>query len=392
MLAPPGGVSAQQVPPAFDIYDAEGGVSTAILDSIAPDWTVSLASTGLKPAAGNDLIALRRQGAHLPPPPAKEQLVFQNGDRLSAAVTALTGEFVSCKFSAGKDQSLRVPLGALSLIWITRPDGVADEEAYFRGLTTVRRRRDAIILRNQDVIEGTLTSLNEKSLGVEQTRGKQLTLERSKVAVIALSTTFARNLIPRTPYAALVLDNGCRISLLSARLANHQLDGKTLFGAGVTIPLNEVAALQMRQGRASYLSDLKTAGYEYTPFLDTRWPYTLDSAVHGGHLHLGADTYDKGIGMHSESRLTYKLDGRYRWFESVVGLDARTGKQGSARIEVLVDGRVVFASKEDVTARSVPQKIRVDVANAQELTLVVKFGRYGDIGDDVDWADARLIK
>ena len=36
--------------------------------------------------------------------------------------------------------------------------------------------------------------------------------------------------------------------------------------------------------------------------------------------------------------------------------------------------------------------VRVSVAGARELTLVVKFGGRGDVQGHVDWADAKLIK
>ena len=36
--------------------------------------------------------------------------------------------------------------------------------------------------------------------------------------------------------------------------------------------------------------------------------------------------------------------------------------------------------------------VRVAVKGAKEATLVVEFGRGGDVGDHVNWADARLVK
>src|SRR5207244_5431509 len=116
-------------------------------------------------------------------------------------------------------------------------------------------------------------------------------------------------------------------------------------------------------------------------------------SVAGYDLRLAGSTYDKGIGLHSESRLTYALNRNYQWFESLVGLDDQTGRRGSVLIEVLVDGKPqALGNAEELTRPGGPRPIRVNVAGGKDLTLVVKFGRFGDVEDHVDWADARLIK
>src|SRR5438067_3998743 len=95
----------------------------------------------------------------------------------------------------------------------------------------------------------------------------------------------------------------------------------------------------MRQGKAVYLSDLEPSKYEYTPYLGVSWPYVKDGSVAGRELRLPGGTYDKGLGLHAHSRLSYKLGGKYRFFEALVGLDAQTGKSGRAQIQVLLDGK-----------------------------------------------------
>ena len=87
------------------------------------------------------------------------------------------------------------------------------------------------------------------------------------------------------------------------------------------------------------------------------------------------------------------LNGNYQWFESLVGLDDHTGRRGEVAIEVLVDGKPQpLGDAKELTHRDGPRAIRVKVAANKELTLVVKFGRFGDVEDHVDWTDARLIK
>ena len=185
----------------------------------------------------------------------------------------------------------------------------------------------------------------------------------------------------------------CRLALTSLQIREDELAGTTLFGATVQVPLSQLVGLSIYQGRAVYLSDLQPRHYEHTPYLDVRWPFGRDASVAGHDMRLAGSTYDKGIGLHSESRLTYDLNGRYQWFESLVGLDEQTGRQGSVLIEVLVDGkRQELGNVKELTGQAPTRAVRVNVAGAKELTLVVKFGRFADVEDHVDWADARLIK
>src|SRR5262249_55020777 len=103
--------------------------------------------------------------------------------------------------------------------------------------------------------------------------------------------------------------------------------------------------------------------------------------------------YDKGLGVHSSSRLTYDIGPEDRWFEALVGLDDAVGKEGSARIQVLLDGKPQKLSRDaNLTWPKGPQAVRLAGGGAKELTLVTDFGTYGDVQGCVDWANARLIR
>jgi hypothetical protein len=222
---------------------------------------------------------------------------------------------------------------------------------------------------------------------------RETTVSFDKLAVIALNTDLVRLAQPKGPYAHLVLANGSRFALAAARADAFTLTGKTLFGAEVHVPVADVIALDLFQGRAVYLSDLAPTRYEFTPFLNDHWPYVPDGSVAGRDLRLAKNTYDKGIGVHSQSRLTYDLSAAYQRFDALVGLDDRSGQEGSVIVRVLVDDKPQdLGWQNDLTGRDAPKPVRVNVAGARELTLVVEFGRGGDVQDHVDWADARLIK
>jgi hypothetical protein len=379
--------------PVFDLYTADAAVVSGPLQQLNDDWSVTLAGKEPIRANSDQFVALRRKNARMPGAPDREHVILMNGDQIPGPLLQVVGERVIVQAQIGTGQELSLPLSNLSVVWIAAPEGAEDSAALRRRLIAERRRRDVLLLRNGDRIQGTLTSVNAETVRFEGDNHKEIPVERARVAALALNTELARPLRPAGIYGRLVLANGCRLSLASAHTDEQTLVGKTLFKDTVRIPIQDVQALDGRQGRAVYLSDLKARHYEHTPYLDLHWPYTRDTSVAGRELHIGGSTYDKGVGMHSQSRLTYDLAGGYRWFEAIVGLDDRTGRRGSAVVEVLVDGKPQTAlENRELSGSDAPRTIRVPVTGAKELTLVVKFGTRGDVQNHVDWADARLIK
>ena len=384
--------------PKFTVHTAGAPPQTGVLQRIDKDWSVTLTS-GSGAAPGADLLSLRQVGVALPPFPVGPHLVFANGDRLAGEVASVERGEVHFKLSRDRatklepGQLMTIPLSALAVIWFRAPP--QDSRAEFgRRWTSERRRRDVVLLNNGDTRTGTAIGMRSPTAPFILQTGdaKETSIAAGQVVAVAMNTDLARTLRPRAEYGRLVLADGSRLSLLSATADAKTLFGKTLFGAEVKIPLQQIVSLDIRQGKAAYLSDLKPKRYEHTPFLGVRWPYEMDRSVAGRELRLAGNTYDKGVGLHSESRLTFNLAGEYRRFEAIVGLDDLTGQGGSVRVRVLVDGKAREVGDKELTSAAGPRELRVDVAGAKELTLVVEFGSGGDVCDHVNWADAKLIK
>ena len=101
--------------------------------------------------------------------------------------------------------------------------------------------------------------------------------------------------------------------------------------------------------------------------------------------------FAKGLGTHSQTSVTYSLDGAYRLFHAVIGIDDSTEGAGHAAIAVVLDGNTLYAAdalQGDAPALSIPA---LDVSGGNRLTLIVDFGQLGDVGDRVDWCDAVLV-
>ncbi|MBX9585424.1 MAG: NPCBM/NEW2 domain-containing protein [Gemmataceae bacterium] len=344
-----------------------------------------------------DLVALDRVGVSAPPLPRGPALVTTAGDRIPGRLVGGTGQALRFRptWAVG---DWTVPLSAAAVVWLTRPpaDTPADPAAY--PWLADRRKRDVLLLRNGDVLPGTLDGFADDppAFRFKPEAGPVRAVPFAEVAAVAFNPALARTRKPKGPFARLVLRDGTRLAVAEAAADAEVLSGKTLFGQTVALPLDEVVGLRVAQGKAVDLSDLKPAAAEQAGFLGAGWPWAADRSVKGTPLRLrtaaGEHTFDRGLGTHPRTTLTYNLDGKYRRFEAVVGIDAGAVRPGRAAVKVLVDGKEQPLPELARLGPGPAVPVRVDVRGAKELKLVVDFGPDGDVGADMDWGDARLIE
>jgi hypothetical protein len=381
--------------PRFAVRTTDGSLLTGSWRELNSDWSLRLGEGDGTRVASAKVVTVRRVDVPLPPLPMEDHLILANGDRVPYRALRLVEEKFQLRHpNLGEGKDVSVPLAAVAVLWRIAPEKTLDAEKLRRRLTVSARTRDAVCLRNGDRIVGALASLDEGNAVVEVDR-RRVTVKMAQVAYIAFNTELAETLRPKGVFARLILTDtrlghGGRMSLTSASADETTLRGTTVFGAKLRVPLRDIAALDLYQGRAVYLSDLKESKYLFTPFLDAMWPFAVDGNVAEHDLLLGGSTYDKGIGLHSHGRLTYRLEKGYRRFEALVGLDDKDGRGGDARIRVLADGETLL--DRALTSREGGVPVDVKVEGVRELTLEVDFGRDGDVRDAVNWADARLIK
>lgn len=195
------------------------------------------------------------------------------------------------------------------------------------------------------------------------------------------------------------LYNGSKINYWSGmdaayRTANAIIDQGTQYLTGTPVwdgtteeppmPIDPVPA------NAVYLSDL-------TPISQSNGygPIGIDksngeiAAGDGRQLSIGGVKFAKGLGVHAPSKITYKLDGKYKTFVAYFGVDDEVGTRGS------VNGIVRVGSLTELTGvmrgGNPPDKFDIDVAGKSELTLEVTDAGDGIAYDHADWGLAYLI-
>ncbi len=111
----------------------------------------------------------------------------------------------------------------------------------------------------------------------------------------------------------------------------------------------------------------------------------------GNVITLNGVTYTKGLGVHSNSAITFDLNGQYERFIADVGIDDEVGGLGSVTFEVWLDGSQIYDSGL-MTGNTATRNVDVGVEGGNELRLVVADAGDGLNYDHADWANAKLLK
>jgi len=113
--------------------------------------------------------------------------------------------------------------------------------------------------------------------------------------------------------------------------------------------------------------------------------------VEDRRLCVGGLVFRLGLGTHAVSHLTYRLDGKYRSFETFYGADDEAAQWHRLQFRILVDGKVC-ADSGIVAGYHQPGYASVDVTNARNLTLEVLDGGDGITADHADWIYPALMR
>jgi hypothetical protein len=404
---------------AFIAVSAAGENNSGQIVRMFPDFTVVLA-TGNKETTIKDIISLRRGDliqthlirdpvlaeVPLPPLPNGPHLITTTGDRIAGKLLggdsqSLTYLPSSISRQQGKknkaEEPWRVPLSSTAVLWFTStPADTPIEPAQYDWMAG-NRNRDVFRYRNGDMDKGSLVGLDEDvRFNFKPEQGMARTLRMEELAAVGFNPSLARNRKPKGAYARIVLTDSSRLDLLTPTIEDGLLKGETRFGLRVAIPVSELLSLDILQGKATYLSDLKPKKVEQTGFLGVIWPWKADRNVQGKPLRvaipLGESTYDKGLGTHPRTLLSYDLGAKYRRFEALVGFDPQATIRGCATVQVVLDGKVQELGDRTKLRSGNAIPIRIDTRGARELVLITDFSTTGDVGADVNWCEARVIE
>jgi hypothetical protein len=177
----------------------------------------------------------------------------------------------------------------------------------------------------------------------------------------------------------------------------------SLDGAILLVPVDESTAAKTTKTVARPIERIDGV------FLDAMDP-SLVRQISGGceknvsiaktPLVIAGRRYWRGLGVNSPSRIAVSLDGKYKRFQALAGLDSAITNnymdRSAITFEVWVDGQKRWDSGvvRNIDPAEPVKAVDIDVAGAKVLELVVVAQDvHGHIAADfADWAEARLLK
>lgn len=140
------------------------------------------------------------------------------------------------------------------------------------------------------------------------------------------------------------------------------------------------------QGKPISLTYFKPVSFRQD-YLDPQYNRTVESARGANYwnrLSVNYYFYDKGIGSHADSDITYHLNQGFSVFRTDYGVDTEADQSAKVYFEILADGKTLFRS--GTRGRfDPPGSVTVNVKGAKYLTLrIIKAGE-SNFGAHADW-------
>ena len=297
-------------------------------------------------------------------------------------------------------RSAEIPRNAARGILFRVPASRPHCDAMLDQIATSRADEDQVILESGDILEGTISTITDLKIRV-MADTDSVEIDRQLAKAVIFNIARGQSLDQQGNRLLVGFRDG---SLVTARQLRFDRAGGVLdlVSGAVLIPeegvnlCDEICLLRPFADRVQYLSDMDPLGYKHIPMLQLEWPYHDDRNVLGQHLRCGSRLFTKGLGMHSTSRLAYRLEQQSQRFEAEIGIDDCTKGRGSVICRVYTDEgsgdwkRVyetpILRGDDNIVRMS------VDVLGAKRLSLIVDRADQGEEWDHVNWLNARLVK
>jgi len=349
-----------------------------------------------------DVVEIAFPGPASPPTPAIDlvELVTTAGDSIVGTLVAsdenaLTLDGSALGKSAFKTEQIdQVRFPGNRSTWPKRPPG--------------KRDNDSIFTTSGDQRQGSFRSAGRDGIVIHSSKlDRDVRIGLSETASVYFMAVGAAPAKPATLYTVAILSDGSTLQGTIDSMGDGVVKMTDFYGQARSLSSAAIASLYFKNGRVVYLSDLGVAKAVENPnFIrlstplpsDLVLPYQRDRNVREKPLRIRGQVFQKGIGVHARSELTWTLDGKFSKFHATIGIDdaandASGGSEiGNVTFIVMADG-VKLLDSGPVTAKDKPRPVVLPIDGKKELTLIVEFGDdQSGQGDLADWALARVIQ
>jgi hypothetical protein len=321
------------------------------------------------------------------------QVLLVNGDVLVGRTERVEDDVLQLQWT-GPEPAIKVlvPLEFVQSIVFEQPDEVRLRRRLMRQWGLSRVPTDRVLLLNGAVTEGELLRVDTTGVVLETTLGEVRT-PLDQVAALTMNSGLATQPSLPDQYAVLSCVDGSRVTVTALSIDEQEVTrGTATCSFPVQLEWDRILRIHFFGQRVVPLVHLTPSDDTHTPYLTRQHPLVLHRNVYGGRLEVRGARGQTGLGMHSESDVSFDLVGEdFKTFHATVGVDDMAEGRGKVVFAVELDGKRVFESSH--AGREEPILIGpLNVAEARTLTLRVEYGKQANIRDAADWLDPILIR
>lgn len=294
----------------------------------------------------------------------------------------------------GMEVTLRIPLSAVAYVLNGAHETTLSQE-WQEKVRSRSRNQDQVAIRRDGVLnllDGTLGDGSDKGEIEFTTEVGDKRQTRLLGVGLLQGLAFVRRPDPQAPTPLCKIVDQGQNAWIAARLqlADKVVKVTLVSGSTVELPTNALVMLDFTNDKLVYLSDLKPQELIERSKQGRKDGLHLDKNLDNGPLQMRGEVFRKGLAIHAHTELTYNLDGKFKKFDAVLGMDDTVGGDGQPKVRIEGDGRELFAGS--VGRKDDPRPLKLGVQGVRQLRIIVSSSKLFDFGDHVDLADAKLSK
>lgn len=396
--------------PPLTALSLNGTSTEGTLVSLSAEVLTLQTAKGLRklPLAELAKISFTAPEAAAPAPTTWVELV--DGTHLAATAYMATGSEAEVRLADGSE--LRLPLDSVRGVRFRKL--AAAQQAEWDHFLLTPARADRLAIRKPqgiDYLEGVLGNVDHQVVDFELD-GEVIPVKRAKIEGVLYAGRSGQERPPAV--LELLTHAGSRIPAAEWTATATDLEVRIPAGLRLKWSYDQLQEVDFSTAKIIYLSDLQPVSVQWTPYLPAGGlgdllerfyrPKTDQPLVRhrnegeSGHLEIangdgaaaGIESYDRGISLHSRTQVVYEVPRGARRLIARAGIDPSTRFVGHVRLVLLADGRELFA--EDISGRGGPRDVSINLQGVRRLELLVDYGENQDVGDHLNFCNARILK
>ena len=274
-----------------------------------------------------------------------------------------------------------------------------ESETAARAIAERSGDKDTVVVQTEDglkMVSGVFEGIADGKVGLNfKGKSRKIGLEKTTAIILADLKPAAAEGTSTT----IDMFDGSKIRGVITELADEEVTVLLSAATKIELPVAAVKRVEVDSENLVYLSGLSPKSVEQKTIFAFQRTWQSDASIEGNPISLAfglasgnrmVKQFAKGLGMQSWSRIEFANEKDYTRFQATVGIDAETRGRGDCIAEVVSDGITLWSQR--ITAKEDPVEVDIDVSGMDAIALVVDPGEEFDLGDHVDWANARFVK